>query len=437
MRASSLVVVLVLGLSRVWAANVPGDAEKTTALSDLAARAESELRENILPFWLKHAPDRAHRGFFGEVGVDLTAKKGAPRGALLTSRILWTFSAAHERYGDPQYLEMARLAYDDLLAHFWDTEKGGVYWSIEAGGKPLATRKHIYGQVFAIYSLAEFHRATHEAAALDRAIAIYRLVEEHARDRKNGGYFEELDREWRRLDDMNARARIMGGLAPKSQNTLLHIMEAYTNLLRVWPDPQLRDDLTQLVDLMLTRVLNPKTQHLHLFLEDDWTPRSVEISFGHDIEFTWLVCETAGVLGDPALLARAQNAAVAVAAVVLAQGVDVDGGVFNESGPRGLTDANKDWWSQAEAVVGFLNAWQISGELKYLTAARKSWEFIDRSLVNHDTGEWFRASSRDGRPDKRSPLISMWKCPYHNSRACLETVERARAALHRVGGEGP
>jgi mannobiose 2-epimerase len=389
------------------------------------SQIENELRSDILPFWLQHTRDREHGGFYGEISNDLVVKKNAPRGALLTSRILWTFSAAYRRYRDPAYLEMARWAYDDLLARFWDDEQGGLFWSITADGKPLETRKAIYGQAFGIYALAEYHRATGDRAPLDRAIALYRTVESHAHDLAHRGYFEEFTRDWKRLP--NSR-RSFVSRAPKSQNTLLHVMEAYANLLRVWPDPELRASLHDLVDVMLTRVLNPANHHLRLFLDEDWTPRSDGISYGHDIEFSWLLIETAEVLGDHELIAPSRTAAVEVARATLAEGVDVDGGLLSEAGPAGLTNTHKEWWQQAEAMTGFLNAYQLSGDLRFLHASLHSWDFIAKHVVDRTHGEWYNLLARDGTVLSRDK-VSLWKCPYHNGRACMEMIDRFSAVL--------
>ena len=266
------------------------------ALRANLARIEAELQNDILPFWLQHTRDRKRGGFYGEITNDLTVEEDEPRGALLTSRILWTFSAAYRQYNDPACLEMARWAYDDLLARFWDKEQGGLYWSVKADGKPDDTDKKIYGQAFGIYALAEYHRATGDRAPLDRAIELYRTVESHSHDHAHRGYFEEFNRAWKRQS--GSFRGLVSAPGPKSQNTHLHVMEAYANLLRVWPDPELRANLNDLVDVMMTRVLNPANHHLRLFLADDWTPRSDDISFGHDIEFSWLLLETAEVLGD-------------------------------------------------------------------------------------------------------------------------------------------
>jgi len=386
----------------------------------LAGAADKELRGNILPFWLKYTRDRERGGFYGLIDQNMKIRKNGARGALLTSRILWTFSAAYRRYHDPEYLEMARWAYRDLMDHFRDREFGGIYWSITADGKPDETFKQVYGQAFGVYALAEYYRITKEPAALDEAIAIYRKLEEHAHDGKNGGYFDALDRQWRRMNNN------LLGQAPKSQNSHIHVLEAFTNLMRVWPDAGLRARQQALFELMLTKIIDPRTHHLVLFMKDDWTPIGEDYSYGHDIELSWLVVEAAEVLGDPTSLDRAKSAALAIARVTAAEGVDPDGGVVSEGNARGITNGNKEWWEQAEGAVGFLNAYQLSRDPKYFAAAQHSWDFIQAKFVDRKNGDWFNLLKRDGTP-LPLPKVSVWKCPYHNSRACLELVERLEA----------
>jgi len=401
-------------------------------LQALAGAAEQELRGDILPFWLAHARDD-RGGFQGLVEDDLTVRPKAPRGALLTSRILWTFSAAYRQQAKPEYLAMAQAAYRDL-ARFRDPEAGGLFWSLRADGRPLDTHKQIYGQAFGVYALAEYHRATGDQAALQESIALYRLIEAKARDRVNGGYFDEFSRTWG-APDRKHRSVLGGPNAPKSQNTLLHLLEAYTALARVWPDPGLHRALHDLLSVMLDRVVNPATHHLMLYQDAAWTPLVTDISFGHDIEFSWLAVEAAEVLGEPELLARVRAEAVAVARVTLAQGVDADGGVCNEAGPQGLTDTRKDWWPQAEACVGFLNAYQLTGDRQWFDAARHTWGFIQAKVVDHERGEWRQSVARDGSYTPQ-PKLNFWKCPYHNSRACLELMERLESLAKASEGGG-
>jgi mannobiose 2-epimerase len=390
------------------------------ALKALSAGAEQELRGDILPFWMKYTRNSENGGYYGLIKADMTVKKGEYRGALLTSRILWTFSAAYRRYRDPAYLEMATYAYRDLMDHFRDTESGGLYWSISSDGKPLDSHKQIYGQVFGIYALAEYYRAAGEKGALDEAISIYKLVEAHAHDRKFGGYYDALGRKWER--PAFGGHNVLGD-APKSQNSHIHILESYTELLRVWPDPGLLANQRDLIEMTISHIIDPRTHHLILFLKDDWTPIGEEVSYGHDIELSWLLVEAAGVVGDPALVARVKPISLDIARVTLAEGVDPDGGVISEGGPHGYTQTNKEWWEQAEAVVGFLNAYQLSGDVRYLDASRRSWDFIQSRLIDRVHGDWINEVKRDGTPLKL-PKVSLWKCPYHSGRSCMEVIER-------------
>lgn len=423
-----LLALAVRALARDGAAPVPAD-----ELRAYRAEAERELRENILAFWLEHARDPVRGGFHSFIGEDMAVRDDQPRGSLLTARILWTFSAAYRRYHDPAYLAMARWALRDLREHFIDREQGGLFWTVSPDGQPVDAHKQIYVQVFGIYGLSEYYRATGEQAALDEAIAIYRLVDKHASDPVHGGYYDSLDRAWRRPA---GDATNLLGEAPKSQNSHIHILEGFTGLLRSWPDAGLRRRQRELVELMLTKIIDPRTHHLVLFMKDDWTPIGDAISYGHDIELSWLLVEAAGVLGDTDLLARAKAEAVAIARVT-PQGIDTDGGVFNEGSPQGITNAHKEWWEQAEAAVGFLNAYQLSGDPQDLVASRRSWRFIQDKVVDRVHGDWHNTLERDGTPimvmktggGKSYPMakLSLWKCPYHNSRCCLELMARLDA----------
>jgi mannobiose 2-epimerase len=396
------------------------------APSDTLARIEADLRGNILPFWIRRVR-LGSGGFVGAMTNDLAVDASAERGALLTSRILWTYSAAYARYRDPEYLAMADHAYADLLSVFHDGANGGFYWSVACDGTVLRDRKQVYGQAFAIYALAEYHAATGRREPLDLAVATQALVEAHARDGRHGGYLEAFGRGWEPIADMRLSAVDLN--EPKSQNTHLHVMEAYTRLLGVWPDAGLRGQLAQILELMLGRVVNPRTCHLGLFFAEDWTLRSDRISYGHDIEAAWLLCQAADALGDEGLKGRIRPLAVRVAEVTLDQGVDSDGGVYNEGAPSGLTNTNKEWWPQAEAVVGFLNAFQVSGEERFLGAALRTWDFIEKRIIDHKGGEWLRGVTREGRVLEGELKVGFWKCPYHNGRTGLEATRRLREII--------
>ena len=403
-----------------------------TALRAYLTRVERELRHNILPFWMEHAVDRARGGFYGEIENDLTIHPEAPKGALQSARILWTYAAAYRRYGTRAYLEMARWAYDDLVQRFLDPVHGGFYWMISADGRPLQPRKQIYGQAFGIYALAEYYAATHDAPVLELAQETFELVEQHSFDPVHGGYYEACTQTW----DLAADTR----LSPvdlnekKSMNTHLHVMEAYTNLLRVWPDDRLRRQLRGLLEVMLMHIVDPATGHMRLFFDEAWRSKLDHISYGHDIEASWLLVETAEVLDDADLNSQVRELAITMAQAVLDEGLDPDGGLVYEMGPSGLTDSTKQWWPQAEAAVGFLNAYQLSGTPHFLEASLRSWDFIEAYLVDVTYGEWIRYVTRDHRPAEGEGSddlkASFWKCPYHNARACMEVSRRLQAILN-------
>jgi mannobiose 2-epimerase len=395
---------------------------------------QKDLRENVLPFWAREAVDREGGGFHGYVSDEGVADPLAPRGGVLCARILWTWSAAFRDTGDEAHRATADRAFAYLRDRFFDREHGGTYWMLDHEGRPVADRKQTYALAFSVYALAEYHRATGSADALERATSLFRAIERHAADPGDGGYWEARARDWSPLEDVRLSDKDLN--APKSMNTHLHVMEAYANLLRAWEGPGLRGRLRDVVALHLDRIVDPQAGRLLLFFDERWTPVSRMVSYGHDIEASWLLVEAAEAAGDPALLERAKAAAVRMARVTLAEGVDaVHGGVFAERGEDGRLDDDKHWWMQAEAVVGFLNAWEMTGEEPFLAAAERVWAFVDRFLVDRVHGEWRWRVRRDGTAIPGLPKVEPWKCPYHNSRAALEVAARVARALSPGGGE--
>jgi len=392
-------------------------------MQDLRQKVEAELLSDILPFWLKYSIDDEFGGFRGQISNDLTIDPHAAKGLILNSRILWTFSKAFSVYHDPLYLAAARRAYEYLTRYFWDAEFGGVYWMLDYLGKPHDTKKRIYGQAFTVYSLAEYFHASGDADALEKALRMVRSIESSSHDAEHGGYFETYERDWtlaldQRLSDVDMDEK-------KSMNTHLHLMEAYATLLRFHEDATVRLRLRELIEIFLDHVVDASTNHFIMFFDEEWRPRSNKISFGHTIEGSWLLCEAAEILGDAGLLARVREVAVKMAQTVFEQGLDSDGGLLYELNP---TDTDKHWWPQAEAVVGFLNAYGLTGQPHFLKAAQRSWEFIDKYIVDHQHGEWFWRVSKSGVPSDEQYKVDPWKCPYHNGRACIEVMERLDAA---------
>jgi mannobiose 2-epimerase len=392
-------------------------------MNDLRQRIEHELRGNLLPFWIEHTRDEEHGGFYGGLSNDLIIDNDQPRSAVLCARILWTYSSAYRAYGEPWLLDMARRAYDYFTQKFWDQEFGGVYWTLDRCGCPINDRKHIYAQAFAIYGLAEFYRATGEPQSLRLAQTLFDLIERYSFDVVYGGNIECRSRTWEPLADMRLSAKELPQ-ARKSMNTLLHLMEAYTNLLRVWPDEELKAKQRGLIEIFFQHIIDPRTQHFKLFFDDAWQSLSDRLSPGHDIEGSWLIVEAAEVQGDEELLVRARKAAVQIADAVYRDGLDSNGAIFNEVTPRGVESTDRHWWVQAEGLVGFTNAYQLSQRAEFAQEVDRLWQICETQFVDRQYGEWFKIVHRDGSPDRQHLKVGPWECPYHHSRACLELLHR-------------
>ena len=410
------------------------------------------LETNILRFWLDKMVDREHGGFYGRIDGQGALHPEAEKGAILNARILWAFSAAYRVLGHQEYLDAATRAYEYLIDHFIDKEYGGVYWSVDYLGRPLDTKKQFYAIGFAIYGLSEYVRATGDREALDYALQLYDCIEEHAFDREYNGYIEACTREWGEIADM--RLSELDANYPKSQNTHLHIIEPYTNLLRCLKELHAQEScdyvpvlgsvlpigvtipmedifnveasLRNLIDIFTDKILNPETHHLDLFFEKDWTRGAGRLeSYGHDIECSWLLHEAALVLGDKAVLAKVEPI-VREVAKASEKGLRPDGSMIHEANlDTGHVDDDLHWWVQAENVVGWFNLYQHFDDKQALGRALQCWQYIKTQIIDWDNGEWYWSRHPDGTLNTVDDKAGFWKCPYHNSRMCLEIIERS------------
>ena len=409
------------------------------------------LENNILPFWLEKMQDNENGGFYGRIDGNNQLHPDAEKGAILNARILWTFSAAYRVLEKEELLEAATRAKDYLVDHFIDPEYGGVYWSVDYKGEPLDTKKQFYAIAFAIYGLSEYARATGDGEALEYALDLYDCIEEHAFDDEQNGYIEACTREWGKIGDM--RLSELDANYPKSQNTHLHIMEAYANLLRCLKEMRSQEQcdyvpaigsvlpvgisvppetmvsvegaLRNIISIFIDKILNPETNHLDLFFDMDWTRGAGHLeSYGHDIECSWLLHEAALVLGDENLLEKVENVVQKVAKAS-EKGLREDGSMIHEANlDTGHVDDDLHWWVQAENVVGWFNVWQHFGDEEAFKKSEKCWHYIKENLVDFDNGEWFWSRHPDGTLNTVDDKAGFWKCPYHNSRMCLEIIER-------------
>jgi len=417
----------------------------------MRAEMQDVLENNILRFWLDQMQDRENGGFYGRMDGHMQLYPQAEKGAILNARILWSFSAAYRVLGKQEYLDAATRAKDYVIQHFIDPEQGGVFWSVDYLGRPNDTKKQFYAIGFAIYGLSEYARATGDREALDYALQLFDCIEEHALDHEHNGYIEAMTRDWQPIADM--RLSELDANYPKSQNTHLHIIEPYTNLYRCLKELHAKEScdyvpaigailpvgittptqtteaveaaLRNLINIFTDRILNPETHHLDLFFDMDWTRGAGHLeSYGHDIECSWLMHESALVLGDEKVLEKVEPI-VKMVAEASAKGLRADGSMIHEANlDTGHSDDDLHWWVQAENVVGWLNIYQYFADETALQRANAGWEYIKHNLIDYEHGEWFWSRRNDGTLNVDDDHAGFWKCPYHNSRMCLEVIER-------------
>ena len=391
-------------------------------VAQLKAEVDEVLIKNILPYWMSKLIDLENGGFKGRVTGNEVVIDEAPKGVVLNARILWTFAAAYRVYKNESYLQTAKRAKDYLLNYFYDKEHGGVYWLLDYKGNPVETKKQIYAQGFAIYGLSEYYRATQDNDALKYAIKLFKSIEEHSFDKKNNGYLEALTQDWQLIDDMRLSEKDAN--VQKTMNTHLHILEPYTNLYRVWKDDFLKEQLKNLIELFLEKIIDDKTKHLKLFFDTNWKSDYDIISYGHDIEASWLLYETALVLNDAEVINKVRTI---VPHIVKAaeEGLEIDGSmVYEKNIQTKHTDKEKHWWVQAEAVIGFLNHYQYYNNEDSLKKALDCWNYIKKNIIDWNCGEWFWSVFENGSINRDEDKAGVWKCPYHNSRMCMEIIER-------------
>lgn len=389
---------------------------------NMANEMREHLVNKLLPFW-KNLKDEEYGGYYGWVDAELNMDRQAVKGCILNSRILWFFSNAWMVLQDQQLKEYADHAYTFMKEHCLDRERGGVYWSVTYDGQPEDTTKHTYNQAFAIYALSSYYAASGNEEALTMARELQAVIETRCFDEH--GYKEALDINFQPTD--NDKLSENGVMADRTMNTLLHVFEAYTELLRVSGNETAAAKLRWMMDLIADKIYNPALHRQEVFFDNDMNSLIDLHSYGHDIETAWLVDRGVEVLGDPAYAKK-----MAPITADLEQNVYETAysshSLRNEC-ERGVNDEWRIWWVQAESVVGFYNAWQKASQKEYFReAAEDIWHFIREYMVDSREGsEWYWRTDESGRPDQGKPIVEPWKCPYHNGRMCMEIMKRAEA----------
>ena len=397
------------------------DNHTDTILTAYQKEVEVELSA-ILSYWMHNTKDAIHGGFLGKVDENNIPHPQAPKGAVLNSRILWAFASAYKITNDPDHLHLATIAFQYIRNYFIDKNDGGVYWTVDATGKPLDTKKQIYALAFAMYGCCAYFEASNNFEAKTIAIELYETIEKYSFDKLHTGYMEAFTKEWAAIEDL--RLSDKDANEKKTMNTHLHVLEAYTTLYRIWPDEKLKDQLYNLIDNFTRHIIDPATNHLILFFDEEWNSRSTMISYGHDIEAAWLLQEAAEVIGDSILTDEIKISAIKIA-IAAAEGLDTDGGLWYEyeADKQHLTK-EKHWWVQAEAMIGFFNNWQLTNNEDDLKRSLQAWNYTNTFIKDKKHGEWHWGRNEYNEIMPGQDKVGIWKCPYHNIRACIEIINR-------------
>ncbi|MCI8774787.1 MAG: N-acylglucosamine 2-epimerase [Lachnospiraceae bacterium] len=383
---------------------------------------KANLTDCIIPFW-KALRDEEYGGYYGWMDYDLKVDKKAVKGCILNSRITWFFANAYLLLKEESLLDEARHGYEFMQQYCVDSEKGGVYWSVQYDGTPEDTTKHTYNQAFSIYALSSYYDASGDKSALDTAMELFHIIESRCMDEI--GYKEAFDRDFVEIE--NDKLSENGVIADKTMNTLLHVFEAYTELYRVSHSEEVKKRLEWILDTFAEKVYNPELHRQEVFFDKEMNSILDLHSYGHDIETAWLIRRGTDVLGEKAYEDKMLPIILDLTAQVYQTAFD--GHSLANECEKGVVDTNRIWWVQAETIVGFLNGYELAPEKKeYLEGAKAVWEFIEAHIIDRRPGsEWFWDVTKDGESVSGKPIVEPWKCPYHNGRMCFEVIRRGSA----------
>ncbi len=387
-------------------------------MQQIKAEIQQHLESKILPFWM-NLKDEEHGGFYGVIDYSLMVDRKADKGGIATARFLWTFSSAYRVTKNKKYLHIADHLYAFLRDKLYDYSNKGIYWLVDYKGEPKDTRKHVYAQSFAIYALSEYYRATKSEEALKLALEIYELIEDKGFDPIHNAYMEEFDRYWNPVQ--NEMLSENGVIAEITMNTHIHVLEAYTNLYKAKPTEELKQRLLNLLEVHYDKIYDQDSKFLKVFFDKKWNALLSIKSFGHDIEASWLMDEAIKVLHLDN--SDYKQMVLDIAYNIANYAMQEDGSLINEQIEK-TYDKTRIWWVQAEAMVGFLNAYQHTKDPTFEKLIRGLWGYTKEFIVDQrEKGEWYWSVDEHGTPTERA-IGEPWKTSYHNGRFCLEFIER-------------
>jgi mannobiose 2-epimerase len=390
-----------------------------------AAAYSTRLSEKILPYWYDTTPDRSHGGYL--LADDGRGRRVAREKQLVgQARLIWTFSHVHRKgFSTParNYLQAAETGYRFLVDHFLDREHGGYFWRTDLEGKVMTDRKILYGEAFAIYALVEYHRASGESEPLRQAMDLYRLLQSRAHDERAPGWFEHFTRDWQPIMDPKSNAEVeVAGY--KSANAHLHLMEALAELFDATGDPSVKVSLAEALEVNATYFYPKAAGRSAFHRKPDWSevtdPKSAGLSYGHNVEFAWLMIRSEQVLQhDPSWAhfeAHLDHA--------LKFGADNKlGGLYNRGiDDQPATQTDKVWWVQAEWLAALSDGLHHKSRPDYEKALRQTLDFLDRYQADPEDGIWRDTVTASG--ESKSPAKAhSWKANYHDVRAIVKFIE--------------
>ena len=418
-----------------------------TELSRRFERIETYLTTKLLPFWMERSVDAEYGGFLTCFDRDGKPTGETTKTLLCQERMVFTMASAHRAgLGGGKCLDIARQGLEFTIEHFWDEEHGGWFWVAERDGTVTDDSKIMYGQNFGIYAPSEFALAGGGDLGREYALKSFEAIQVGATDTLHGGYYEMLHRDW------SPKPGGAYGGDRKSLDIHMHMMEALTNLYELTRSPLHERKLRDVVAILLTRMLDPVHGTGIAQFALDFTPleaimfRAVwgsdrdfggkprplnNTSFGHDVELAWLLKHTADILGDPidAYLEPIRK----LYDHCVRYGIDPEyGGVYVEGPTDGpARDTQKEFWQQAEVLVGMLDACLLFGDRKYWDAFAKTMDFVFDHGINHDAGEWYALLERDGTV-LWDYLGHAWKISYHTVRSMIQCAKRLRLLMERA-----
>jgi mannobiose 2-epimerase len=417
-------------------------------VESLLERSKTYLTGTLLPFWIERSPDRESGGFLTYFDRDGRSTGETTKTFLMQIRMLYTMASAHRAgYGEGACAELAKMGAAFLLDRYWDKKHGGWFWIADRAGTPIDMSKVGYGQCFGMYAFSEYALATGDERGRHAAEETYGAICQNMADTRHGGYFELMQRDWQ-----PERPGRYGG-DRKSMDVHMHMMEALTSFYEMTGHPSHRRRLLEVIDILLVKMLRPesRTGFMQFSLDfeplpailfahswgrdaepDDGIARPLDLtSYGHNVEFVWLLLHAADILGQKR--DKYREVARKIFDHCLKYGIDYEyGGVYVE-GPENAPPVSKEkqFWQQGELLVGMLDAYLLFGDEKYWKVFRNVYDFLFAKFVNMNAGgEWFERLDREGAPVDDA-LAHAWKISYHSVRSMVQTVQR----LKQIGGE--